>query len=191
MLSCLKPTITRVLAAAALALCAAPTAGAASITAELSRVGGNTWDASFSVSADPGQTVDAFSIYFDWAQVSNLMVWATSIDWDSLAIQADASLASDGYYDALALANGIAYPKALGGFIARFDWADPVGPSAFRFTINDPVSFDVLETGFVDFGTGGGGGTVPEPGTGVLLLAAMASLMFKPRVSSRLRERAW
>lgn len=180
MLNCLKRTVARVLTATAFAACALHTANAAHIDADLTRVGGNTWDASFTVSADPGQTVEAFSIYFDWTQVSNILVWATPGDWDSLAIQADGGLASDGYYDALALAAGISDPKALGGFIARFDWADAAGPSMLRFTINDPLTFVALESGSAALTSGGGGGTsVPEPTSGLLvalglLLAAMA-----------------
>jgi len=184
MLNCLKRTVARVLATTALAACALNTASAAHIDADLTRVGGNTWDASFTVSADPGQTVEAFSIYFDWTQVSNILVWATPGDWDSLAIQADGALASDGYYDALALAAGISDPKALGGFIARFDWADAAGPSMLRFTINDPVTFDSLETGVVDLGTNGGGGAIPEPGTLGLMLTALAAV-----ATSRSRRR--
>lgn len=164
MSSCRKHLLGRALAAAAFALCTASTANAAHVEADLTRVGGNTWDAAFTVFADPGQTVDAFSIYFDWTQVSNLVVWASSADWDSLAIQADAALASDGYYDALALSDGIVYPKALSGFIAQFDWADPAGPSMLRFTINDPVSFDAIESGDVDLVSSlGDGASVPEP----------------------------
>lgn len=180
MSNCLKRTLARVLAATAFAACALHTANAAHVDADLTWVGGHTWDASFTISADPGQTVEAFSIYFDWTQVSNILVWASSADWDSIAIQADALLASDGYYDALALAAGISDPKALGGFIARFDWADAAGPSMLRFTINDPLTFVALESGTVALTSGGGGGTsVPEPTSGLLvalglLLAATA-----------------
>ncbi|MBL0150614.1 MAG: hypothetical protein IPP87_18765 [Ideonella sp.] len=124
------------------------------------------------MSADPGQTVEAFSIYFDWTQVSKILVWATPGDWDSLAIQADGALASDGYYDALALAAGIFDPKALGGFIARFDWADPAGPSMLRYTINDPVTFQVLESGATQTGQ-----SVPEPLSVWLVCLGLAALV--------------
>lgn len=176
----LKRRIAQFFATMAIVASAATTANAAHVSADLSRIGGHTWDASFTISADPGQTVEAFSIYFDWTQVSNILVWATPGDWDSLAIQADGGLASDGYYDALALAAGISDPKALGGFIARFDWADAAGPSMLRFTINDPLTFVALESGTAALTSGGGGGTsVPEPTSGLLvalglLLAAMA-----------------
>lgn len=177
MSSCLKRTLVRALAASAFALCAASPASAAVITADLTRVGGHTWDASFTVQADSGQTVEAFSIYFDWTQVSNLVVWGSPSDWDSLAIQADAALASDGLFDTLALAGGITDGSPLGGFTARFDWADPDGPSMLRYTINDPVTFAELERGAAAITIGGGGGsTVPEPASWALILVAMGGL---------------
>lgn len=173
MSTCLKRAVARALAATAFALTAAGTATAAFVHADLTRVGGNTWDASFTVGADPGQTVEAFSIYFDWTQVSNLLVWASPTDWDSLVVQADAALASDGYLDALALATGIVEPKALGGFVARFDWADAAGPTLLSYTINDPVTFKVLESGRV-INTSAPPNAAPEPASLLLSVLALA-----------------
>lgn len=171
-----KRTLARAIANVTLAACAVGTASAASIKAELSKVGGNTWDVAFTVSADPLQTVEAFSIYFDWTKVSNLLVWASPVDWDSLAIQADSALSSDGYLDALALADGITDPKALGGFIARFDWADAAGPTSFHYTINDAVTFDALESGEILVA-----GSIPEPLSAWLLGIGLAALV-APRI---------
>ena len=187
MSSCLKRTLARALAASAVAVCAATTASAAVITADLTRVGGNTWDASFTVEAGPGQTVEAFSIFFDWSQVSNLAVGASPADWDSLVIPEDLGLSSDGLFDTLALAGGITGGSSLGGFTARFDWADPAGPGALRLTVNNPLSFDVLEEGAVELRTDGGGGNqVPEPGSGGLLLtAALAGAIARSRMFRR------
>lgn len=172
----LNRTLVRAVAASAFALLGASAVGAAQVQADLTRVAGNTWDATFTVTADPGQTVEAFSIYFDWSQVSNLVVLASPAGWDSLALQGDAALASDGLFDTLALAHGIAEGSPLGGFTARFDWADQAGPSVLWFTVNDPVTFDALETGGVDLRIGGGGGVLPEPSTALLSVAALAML---------------
>lgn len=174
MSTCLKRAAARALAVTTLALSAAGAANAAYIHAALTKVGGDTWDASFTVGADPGQTVGAFSVYFDWTQVSNIQVLGSPVDWDSIAIQADGGLASDGFFDALALAGGIADGDSLGGFVARFDWADPAGPSTLRFTINDPVTFEALERGAVELTSGGGGNSVPEPAP--VALAALGLL---------------
>lgn len=151
------------IAGGALAIGAAGAVNAAYIHGDLSHVGGNTWDVSITADADPGQPIESFTVYFDWTQVSNLTVWGTPLDWDSIVVQADSALQADGYYDVLALATGITAPKALGGFIARFDWADAAGPKFLRYTVNDPVSFDSLERGVIDMIPGGG--TVPEPST--------------------------
>lgn len=185
MSSCLKRAITHAVAATALLAFTAGTATAATVTADLIKVGGNTWDASFTVEAGVGQTVEAFSIYFDWTQVSNLVVWASPADWDSLAIPEDAALMSDGYLDALALATGISDSEALGGFIARFDWADAAGPAMLRYTINDPLTFAALEAGVMDLRVAGGPSTVDESPTWMLLLAAgLVSLLTRQRPNS-------
>ena len=63
MSTCLKRALARALAAMAFTLAAAGAANAAYIQADLTRVGGNTWDASFTVGEDRGQAVTAFSIY--------------------------------------------------------------------------------------------------------------------------------
>jgi hypothetical protein len=175
MSTCLKRALARALAATAFTLAAAGAANAAYIHADLTRVGGNTWDASFTVGADAGQTVEAFSIYFDWTKVSNLQVWGSPPDWDSLVVQADGGLASDGYFDALALADGIVAPKVLGGFIARFDWAESAMPTMFSFTINDPVTFEPLARGTTTPADGNPPSPLPEPSTLVLLASAIAT----------------
>lgn len=181
MSSTLKRTATRLLAAVALTLQAAAPASAAHVEAVLSRVGGNTWDISFTVGADAGQTVEAFSVYFDWTQVSNIQVLASPLDWDSIAIQADSGLASDGLFDSLALGAGIGEGTSLGGFVARFEWAGATGPAGLRYSVNDPLNFDTLETGDVTLTTDGGG-TVPEPAPGALVaLGLLAAVMASKR----------
>jgi hypothetical protein len=180
--------MARIAASTALVLSAVGAAEAAYIHADLVRVSGNTWDASFTVGADPGQTVEAFSIYFDWTQVSNLMVQAAPGDWDALALQGDSGLASDGIFDALALAGGISDRVGLGGFVARFDWADAAGPRALRYSVNDPLSFDVLEGGSLVLTAGavGGGTSVPEPsGMALLLVGLGAATAVRLRIGRR------
>lgn len=184
MSSTLKRTATRLLAAAALTLQAAAPASAAHVEAVLSKVGGNTWDISFTVGADTGQTVEAFSVYFDWTQVSNIQVLASPLDWDSIAIQADSGLASDGLFDSLALGAGIADGTSLGGFVARFEWAGATGPTGLRYSVNDPLNFDALETGDVALTTDGVG-PVPEPGPASLLLAALVAAVVGRRHADR------
>ena len=171
-----KRASMRTMAALGCAAALSSTASAAYISADLVRAGAHTWDVNFTVSADPGQVVEAFTVYFDWTQVSNLQVWGTPLDWDSLVIQADSALMADGFFDTLALATGISDPKAPGGFVARFDWADDAGPTGLRYTVNDPLYFDVLQVGTIDLSAGGSDGSIPEPHVIGLLLIALAKL---------------
>lgn len=171
MSSRLKRTLAR--AATAFAMCAAGTASAATVQAELSKVGGNTWDVSFTVGEDPGQLVEAFSIYFDWTQVSNLVVTASPADWDSLAIQADSALAADAILDSLVMVPSVSAGKALSGFGARFDWMDAAGPAVLRYTINDPLTFAPIQDGAVSFVVTT---SVPEPTSGSLAALAILAL---------------
>jgi hypothetical protein len=61
----LKRAMARIAASTAWVLGTMGAAQAADIHADLVRVSGNTWNASLTVGADPGLTVEAFSIYFD------------------------------------------------------------------------------------------------------------------------------
>jgi hypothetical protein len=161
--------------AGAVMLSVAGTSHGAVVTHSLMSFGGNTWEVEFTVTADPGQTVEAFSVYFDWAMVSNIQVLGSPADWDSLALQADSS-PSDGLFDTLALVAGIGPGQTLGGFSARFDWASAGGPTSFRFSINDPVTFASLETARTTAAGGPSVNPVPEPSTWVLSLAALGLL---------------
>lgn len=154
---------------AALLACAS-SSHAAQIQTTFSQVAANTWDVSFEVTANAGQTIEAFSVYFDWTKASNILVQASPGNWDSLAIQGDALLSSDGIFDSLPIGPGISAGTSLSGFAARFDWADTTAPAALRFTINDPVTFGVLEPGFTVMAA-----PVPEPAAWLLMLTALGA----------------
>lgn len=169
----MSTNLTRLSALGAFAaMWAGTAANAATVNAVLTNVNGNTWDASFTVGASAGQPVEAFSVYFDWVQVSNILVQATPGSWDSIAIQADGGLASDGYFDALAMGSGIAGGASLGGFTARFDWAELAGPTLLTYTINDPINFSATESGNVNI-TLGGTTPVPEPASWALVVLGL------------------
>lgn len=164
-------------------LAAALSAAAADVRTTVSQVGSSTWDVSFSVMAGVGQPVKAFSVYFDWARASNIRVQASPGSWDSIAVQGDASLNSDGFFDSLALIAGVAPGAMLGGFTARLDWLEAGGPGALRYTINDPMTFAALESGM----TNGAGvaAPVPEPQTWAFLLVGLAAMTAARRRSRR------
>lgn len=155
-------------------LAAASSAAAADVRTTVSKVGSSTWDVSFSVMAGAGQTVEAFSVYFDWARASNIRVQASPGSWDSIAIEGDASLSADGFFDSLALGAGIASGATLGGFTARLNWLDAGGPGALRYTINDPMSFAALESG-TTVAAAAPMAPIPEPSTWALMAFGLAA----------------
>lgn len=181
------PTLRRVLGVVVAGVLGSLLSGAAMatlVTQTLVHAGGSTWTASFSVANDGSpDAIESFTIYLSVGQASNLAMAGSPPGWDSLVVQPDPALGADGFFDSLASADGIADGSSLGGFTVRFDWADPAGPSALRFTINDPVTFDSLEVGNVEPNTGGG--TVPQPATLLLVVAGAAALAAHRREKRR------
>jgi len=159
--------------AAASSLCAAGgSAQAAVVQAQFSALGGNAWAAAFTVAASGPQVIESFTIYMDAAWARNVLVQASPAQWDTLAVQADPALASDAFVDALLMGlGGITAAAPLAGFEINFDWLGALAPSALRFTVNDAVSFAVLETGFTV--PLSGPAAVPEPGSWPLVALSL------------------
>jgi hypothetical protein len=174
--------------AAACALMFAPAVQAGPIEATFTDLGGHHWSANFTVNNTISglPNLASFTVYFDYGRATNLSLLGTPAGWDPLVVQPDAALASAGYFDALAFgaASGVASGGRRGGFSVGFDWSGLVAPAAFAFTINDPVTFAPLLSGFTasSSGTGGGGSPLPEPGTIVLVLPFIAAAV---RIQSR------
>ena len=148
---------------------------AAVITYEVANAGGNRWTYEYSISttaSDPA--IDEFTIYFDLDRFANLAVESAPAGWDPLVIQPDPGLAADGFFDALALAGGIAPGGSLGGFSVSFDFLGSGTPGAQPFDIVDPSTFLVIASGTTQ---ADGGTAVPEPGSGWLVAAALGLLV--------------
>ena len=115
--------------------------------------------------------VREFTIFFDYGNFDNLAVDSTNEirnNWDELVAQPDDFLKHDGFYDALALHDGIPVGAETAGFRVTFDWLGDGVPASQRFDVVDPETFDVLFTGQ----------TIPEPATALLMAIAVA---FAPR----------
>jgi hypothetical protein len=156
-----------------LALCifASASANAIPIYYEAEALGGNTWQYSYTVANDdPAFAVYEFTIFFDLGLYSNLRLASAPAGWDPIAIQPDATLPDDGFYDALAL-GGPLYPgELLSGFSIVFDYLGLESPGSQRYDIIDPATFETLSSGLTEHRAST---QVPEPGTLMLLLMGL------------------
>ncbi len=167
--------LPRVMAALAAAM-ALQSAEAVIVQHSLAFAGGNSWLARFSITNDGGMPeLAALSIYVSWAEVHQLSVLTSPAGWDSLVLQPDAALLSDGMFDTLALGsgNGVLPGQTVSGFRIQFDWSGSLSPQDLRFTVNDPVTFSVLDSGVT---VGASPTMVPEPATWLLFTGALVAI---------------
>lgn len=149
-------------------------AGATVVVYEVDNVGGSTFEYRYVVENDGTEDVEEISIYFDVGLFENLRMASAPVGWDPLVLQPDPLLMDDGIYDALALVPGIPPGGVLGGFSV---WADFLGtgvPGSQRFEILDPVSFDVLDSGFTRLAAV----DVPEPASLWTASFGLLAMMF-------------
>jgi hypothetical protein len=144
-------------------------AWAAVISSTAFHLSGNQWTYEYTVSASAaGPTIDEFTIFFDPTLFQNLSVAASPPGWDSLVVQPDPALPSDGFFDSLALVAGLAPGSSLGGFRVTFDFLGAGAPPAQRFDIVDPATFASLDSGMT-----APAASVPEPSSLMLSLLAL------------------
>ncbi len=121
---------------------------AASLSFTTTPVDNNTWEIDYTAGNDTlGVPLEEFVILFEPGLYTNLVATATPLNWDPLTIQPDPFTPDNGFYDALALADGIAPGASLGGFTVQFDFLGSGKPGAQPFQVIDPFTFDILEQG--------------------------------------------
>ena len=145
----------------------ANSAAAATIAYTATDQGSGRWRYDYVVAnAAADSPIEEFTVYFALGAYANLaVVLPPSANWDSLVAEPDADIPDGGYFDALALAAGIAPGASLGGFAVTFDYLAAGTPGAQSFEIVDPHTFVVLSSGTTT--------AVPVPATGWLLATAL------------------
>ena len=133
---------------------------------------GDTWRYNYSITNDTlSQDIKEFTIWFDLGLYDNLSILNSPLDWDSIAIQPDARIPAEGFFDSLALSSGVAVGESLSGFSVVFDWLGQNTPGSQFFEIIDPFSFNTIDSGFtteiVDTPS------VPEPSVLLLLIPGL------------------
>ena len=112
--------------------------------------GQDHWQYRYAVSGYTFDVDHGFSVYFDPALYANLDdPPAVNADWDSIAVQPDPALPSEGFFDALALTSGASLADP---FVVAFTWLGSGGtaPGSQPFTVNQFDAFgelSILETG--------------------------------------------
>jgi hypothetical protein len=169
-----KHRLAALLLAASAAGCFGTAASAASVFYSAYPQGGERWLYEYYVGNGGLAAVREVTVYFDMASYANLAVPATPPGWDTLVVEPDAGLPDDGFFDALALGDGIA-PGGFAVFVVAFDYLGAGTPGPQRFDVVDPATFATLASGVTT--------AIPLPGTAWMLAAAFAA------VASRLRPR--
>lgn len=148
-------------------------ADAITISYALESLGGANYRATYTVtnngSLGAATSVGLFSIAFDPAlyhEASLSIVTPASIraEWNEAILASAPGVPA--LYDALATAGGIPVGSAVTGFAVTFSWIGPGTPGAQPFTIYNPATFAVLETGATAQSSGPGGPGGPPGGPG-------------------------
>lgn len=122
-------------------------AQATTITANVSKIVGNTWQYSYTVSNDTlAVDIEEFTVYFDANVYEKLAVVATPVGWDPFVTQPFPPLSVDGFFDALSFWPGIASGNVLAGFSVQVDFLRSGAPGVQRFDVVNPNNFALLES---------------------------------------------
>jgi hypothetical protein len=156
------------------------TASATDVTYDLTSLGGNEWQYSFTVSNNSlSVPVQEFTVFFDPASFTHLTVGPVQpAAWPNpLVVPADPAFLPDlsgfGFFDTLAADSGISPGAKLAGFSVDVDFLGSGTPGGQVFEVIDPGTFSTLERGETHAQSGGGGTGVAEPSTGALFCVAL------------------
>ncbi len=155
----------------------ASSANAIQITSGLTSLGGNQYRYTYTVENDgsTGAAVELFDIFFDPAlyDESSLAITTSdppASDWDELILASGILLPAA--YDVFALAGGIPIFGSESGFAIDFVWLGTDAPGTQPFSIYDPLTFELLESGITSFDSP----SIPEPSPIILVMTAFLML---------------
>jgi hypothetical protein len=166
-------------------------ASAAAIVYSTQHVGGNQWTYQYVLTASAGDPdIQEFTVFFDRNTYKNIAVINSPAQWDSLAVQPDIALQSDGFFDSLALGPGLLPGETVGGFSVMFDFLGSGTPGAQRFDIVDPATFAILASSTTSPSVVIPPPTdIPEPAPLALLALPLAILISRYGRSSVLNQK--
>ena len=134
------------------------------IQAELENVSGNRWMYTYHIANNGLHAgVAEVTFWFDWENYGGLALKTSGgqlQNWDELVWQPDVVIGDNGGYDVLQTSSPIFLAEAVGGFKVSFDWYGDGVPGEQYYEVLDPVSMDVLDSGYT---------AIPEPTSLVLL----------------------
>ena len=147
--------------------------------------GGDNWRLDYTLIGQEGDaSVREFSIFFDRLRYGTLSLLGSPAGWDTIVVQADQSLAADGFLDSLALEGGLAPGQQLSGLSLSITSLVPRAPTAQLFEVIDPDSFAVLDRGFTIPATSSPV-DVPEPDGFATFALTLLAMLFASRVLLR------
>jgi hypothetical protein len=150
-----------------------------SIQSSIVSLGGNVYRYVYSItnngSLQGGAPIRLFDILFDTSlyQQGSLQIvtpLALSAQWSQQILSGVPPTFSPAY-DALALQGGIPAGTMVAGFSVQFTWLGSGVPGAQPFQVYDPTTFQLLQTGQTDVGSGLV--TVPAASTLLLILISI------------------
>lgn len=143
-------------------------ASATAISFTSTNLGGSSWQLDFDVKNSENFIFEEITIFFEKSSYRNIYISAAPQGWDSLAVQPDETLSSDGFIDLLSLNTGIFPGGNLSGISIRTDYLVAGVPTPHVFHIINPVTFDVIYEGQTT--------AVPETSTSILLVIGLIGM---------------
>lgn len=141
---------------------------------ELVDLGNNRYQYNYTINNETTLGLDGFSIFFDPALYTNLLIENASANWDTLIYEPDSSFGLEGALESIAIGTPLAPGDNLPGFSVSFDW---LGGNVFggqNFEFFDSVTFDSVLIGSTAILNNSG--TVPVPTTLALLFLGWGAL---------------